>query len=116
MLYTNIHIIAGNVGAEPSTRETANGTKVTTFSIATNESFKDSDGKPQTRADWHRVKCFGRLAEIASEYLDAGSEVQVQGAGRSSTWTDDAGIERHGYEIEAKEIKFAKRRTEGSPA
>ena len=73
-------ILVGNLGADPETRYTPSGTAITTIRVATSESWKDKQtGEQQERTEWHRVKFFGRLAEIAGEYLKKGSQVYVEG-------------------------------------
>src|SRR5699024_12825226 len=74
-------ILVGRLGNDPDVRYTASGSAVTTISIATSESWKDRNtGQQQERTEWHRVVFFGRLAEIAGQYLKKGSQVYVEGS------------------------------------
>jgi len=100
-------ILIGNLGADPETRYSASGTAMCTISIATSESWKDKQtGEQQERTEWHRVKFFGRLAEIAGEYLKKGRQVYIEGAIRSSKYTDKEGIERWSTDIIANEMQM----------
>lgn len=80
-------ILVGNLGADPETRYSANGTAVTKIRIATSEQWKDKQsGETQERTEWHRVTAFGRLAEIMGEYLKKGSQVYIEGKLQTSTY------------------------------
>ncbi len=100
-------ILVGNLGADPETRYTAGGSAITTIRIATSESWKDKQtGEQQERTEWHRVKFFGRLAEIAGEYLKKGRQVYVEGSLRTDKYTDKDGIERFSTDIIADEMQM----------
>lgn len=100
-------ILIGNLGADPETRYTASGSAITTIRLATSESWKDKQtGEAQERTEWHRVKFFGRLAEISGEYLKKGRQVYVEGAIRSDKYTDKEGIERWSTDIIANEMQM----------
>lgn len=100
-------ILVGNLGADPETRYTAGGSAVTTIRIATSDSWKDKQtGEQQERTEWHRVKFFGRLAEIAGEYLKKGRQVYVEGSLRTDKYTDREGIERYTTDIIANEMQM----------
>ena len=78
-------ILVGRLGNDPDVRYTAGGSAITTISIATSESWKDRNtGQQQERTEWHRVVFFGRLAEIAGQYLKKGSQVYVEGSLRTN--------------------------------
>jgi single-strand DNA-binding protein len=99
-------ILVGNLGADPETRYTPSGTAITTIRIATSESWKDKQtGEQQDRTEWHRVKFFGRLAEIASEYLKKGGQVYVEGRLRTDEYEKD-GVKRYSTEIVADEMQM----------
>lgn len=99
-------ILVGNLGADPETRYTPNGTAITTIRIATSESWKDKQtGEQQERTEWHRVKFFGRLAEIAGEYLKKGGQVYVEGRLRTEEYEKD-GIKRWSTDIVADEMQM----------
>ena len=100
-------ILVGNLGADPETRYSANGGAITTIRIATSESWKDKQtGQSQERTEWHRVKFFGRLAEIAGEYLRKGRQVYVEGSLRTDKYTDKDGVERYTTDIIANEMQM----------
>jgi single-strand DNA-binding protein len=101
----NRAILIGNLGSDPEVRYTQGGAAVTTISVATTESWKDKAGAAQERTEWHRVKLFGRLAEIAREDLKKGRQVYVEGSLRTEKYTDKAGNERYATEIIASELK-----------
>lgn len=90
----------GNLGADPEVRYTANGEAITSFRIACNERWTDkATGDLKERAEWVRAKAFGRLAEIAGEYLKKGSQVYVQGRMRTEEYTDKEGVKRWSTDI-----------------
>jgi single-strand DNA-binding protein len=100
-------ILIGNLGADPETRYTQGGSAITTIKLATSESWKDKQtGEQQERTEWHRVKFFGRLAEIAGEYLKKGRQVYVEGSLRTDKYTDKDGIERYTTDIIADEMQM----------
>ncbi|MER3547127.1 MAG: single-stranded DNA-binding protein [Rhodanobacteraceae bacterium] len=100
-------ILIGNLGADPETRYTASGSAICTIRIATSESWKDKQtGEQQERTEWHRVKFFGRLAEIAGEYLKKGRQVYIEGSIRTDKYTDKEGIERYSTDIIANEMQM----------
>lgn len=100
-------IIVGTLGADPETRYTAAGSAITSMRLATNESWTDKQtGQKQERTEWHRVKMFGRLAEIAAEYLRKGKQVYVEGSLRTDKYTDKDGIERYSTDIIANELQM----------
>ena len=99
-------ILVGNLGADPETRYTTSGSAITSIRIATSESWKDKQtGEQQERTEWHRVKFFGRLAEIAGEYLKKGSQVYVEGKLRTDEYEKD-GIKRYSTDIIADEMQM----------
>lgn len=99
-------ILVGNLGADPETRYTPSGTAITSIRVATSESWKDKQtGEQQERTEWHRVKFFGRLAEIAGEYLKKGSQVYVEGKLRTDEYEKD-GIKRYSTDIIADEMQM----------
>lgn len=100
-------IIIGNLGADPETRYSASGSALTTIKVATSEAWKDKQtGQKQERTEWHRVKFFGRLAEIAGEYLKKGKKVYIEGSLRTDKYTDKEGIERYATDIIASEMQM----------
>ena len=100
-------IIVGNVGQDPETRYMPSGSAVTNLTVATNESWKDKQsGEQKERTEWHRVAMFGRLAEIAAEYLKKGSQVYIEGKLRTRKWQDKSGSERYTTEVIADEMQM----------
>ncbi|TVS18085.1 MAG: single-stranded DNA-binding protein [Gammaproteobacteria bacterium] len=99
-------ILIGNLGVDPETRFTQAGAPVTNFRVATSENWTDKQsGQRQERTEWHSVVCFGRLAEIAGEYLRKGSKVYVEGSLRTSSWESD-GQTRYKTEIICSEMQM----------
>ena len=100
-------IIVGNLGADPETRAMPSGTTVANLRIATTENWKDrQSGENQERTEWHRVALFGRLAEVAAEYLKKGSQVYIEGSLRTRKWQDKQGNERYSTEIVANDMQM----------
>lgn len=99
-------ILVGNVGRDPETRYSAGGMAVTTVSVATSEAWKDKQsGEQKEKTEWHRVKFFGRLAEIAGEYLKKGSQVYIEGSLRTEEYEKD-GVKRYSTDIVAAEMQM----------
>ena len=100
-------IVFGNLGADPDSRSMPNGNAVTNISVATSESWNDKEtGEKQEKTEWHRVVFFGRLAEIASDYLKKGSQVYVEGKLQTRKWEDKEGNERWTTEIVANQMQM----------
>jgi single-strand DNA-binding protein len=99
-------ILIGNLGADPETRYTQGGSPVTNFRIATSEQWRDKQsGENRERTEWHACVTFGRLAEIAGEYLRKGSKVYVEGSLRTSSWESD-GQTRYKTEVICNEMQM----------
>ncbi|MGD2127981.1 MAG: single-stranded DNA-binding protein [Lysobacterales bacterium] len=100
-------ILVGNLGADPETRYTASGAAITNVNIATSDSWRDKQtGETQERTEWHRVVFFGRLAEIAGEYLRKGSQVYVEGRLQTRKWQGQDGQDRYTTEVVANEMQM----------
>ena len=100
-------ILVGNLGADPEMRHTGGGTAVTTLNIATSESWTDKQsGEKVEKTEWHRVKMFGRLAEIAGDYLKKGRQVYIEGSLRTDKYTGKDGVERYSTDIIASEMQM----------
>ncbi len=100
-------ILVGNLGQDPEVRYTANGAAVANISIATSEQWTDKQsGQKQERTEWHRVVLFGRLGEIAGEYLKKGSQVYLEGKLQTRKWQDQNGQDRYTTEIVANEMQM----------
>ncbi len=93
-------ILIGNLGQNPETRYTSNGNTVTNLNIATSEIWKDKDtGKNKEKTEWHKIVLFGKLAEIAAEYLKKGSQIYIEGSLKTRKWQDKNGNDRYTTEI-----------------
>jgi single-strand DNA-binding protein len=100
-------ILIGNLGADPETRAMPSGTTVANLRIATSESWRDKQsGEQQERTEWHRVALFGRLAEVAGEYLRKGSQVYIEGSLRTRKWQDKQGNDRYSTEIVGNDLQM----------
>lgn len=107
MASVNKVILVGNLGADPETRYLPSGDPVTNLRLATTDSWKDkASGEKKELTEWHRISFFGKLAEIAGQYLKKGSQVYVEGSIRTRKWTDKEGQERYTTEIRADEMKM----------
>ena len=93
-------ILVGNLGQDPEIRYMPNGSAVANFSVATSESWKDKQtGEQKDRTEWHRVVVFGRLAEIAGEYIRKGTQVYLEGQLQTRKWQDQSGQDRYTTEV-----------------
>ena len=99
-------ILVGNLGDDPETKYTQSGMAVTVIRLATSSVRKDRDGNQQERTEWHRVKFFGKLGEIAGEYLRKGSQCYVEGSIRYDKFTGQDGQDRYITEIVADEMQM----------
>lgn len=93
-------ILIGNLGQDPETRYTPNGTAVVNLNLATDESYKDREsGQMVPKTEWHRVVLFGKVAEVAAQYLRKGSKVYIEGKLRTRKWQGKDGQDRYGTEV-----------------
>ena len=93
-------ILVENLGAKPEIKYASNGNAISNLSVATSESWTDkSTGQKQDRTEWHRVSLFGKVAEIAGQYLDKGSKVYVEGKLQTRKWQDQNGQDRYTTEV-----------------
>lgn len=99
-------ILVGNLGNDPEVKYTQSGMAVTRISLATTSVRKDRDGNTQERTEWHRVVFFGKLGEIAGEYLRKGSQVYVEGSLRYDKYTGQDGVEKYSTDIVADELQM----------
>ena len=107
MASVNKVIIVGNIGRDPETRVFADGNPVTNISVATTDRYKDkTSGELKESTEWHRIAFFGKLAEIAGQYLKKGSQVYVEGKLRTRKWTDANGIEKYSTEVIAESMQM----------
>lgn len=107
-------ILVGNLGNDPETKYTQSGMAIIRASVATTSVRKDKDGNQQERTEWHRVVFFGKLAEIAGEYLRKGSSVYVEGSIRYDKYTGQDGVEKYSTDIVADEMQMLGGKSEGS--
>jgi len=113
----NKAVIVGTLGKDPEIRYAQNGNAVVNVSVATNEFWKDRDsGEAQERTEWHRIVMFGKLGEIASEYLKKGSQAYFEGRIKTSKWQDGNGNNRYTTEIVASEMQMLGRRADTEQA
>ncbi len=100
-------ILVGNLGADPDKRSTQGGTTITTLSVATSETWRDKQtGEQRERTEWHRVKLFGKLGDIAADYLAKGRQVYIEGSIRTDKYTDKQGVERYATDIIANDMQM----------
>ncbi len=100
MASVNKVIVVGNLGADPETRYLPTGEAVTNIRVATTDKWKDkASGEMKEATEWHRISFFGRLAEVAGEYLKKGSQIYVEGSLRTRKWQDKDGHDRYSTEI-----------------
>ena len=117
MASVNKVILIGNLGRDPETRYLPSGDAVTNISIATSEKWKDKSGEQQEHTEWHRIAFFGKLAEIAGEYLKKGSPVYVEGRIRTRKWQDkESGQDKYSTEIVADRMQLLGSRGGGGGA
>src|SRR3977135_4625354 len=117
MASVNKVIIVGNLGADPETRDTPGGDAVTNIRVATTDKWKDkASGEMKEATEWHRIAFFGRLAEVAGEYLKKGSQVYVEGSLRTRKWQDKDGQDRYSTEIRGDVMQMLGRREGGGEA
>ena len=106
MASINKAIIIGNLGDDPELRYTESNTAVTTLSVATSERWKDKNGEPQEKTEWHRIVVFGRQAENCNQYLKKGRSVYIEGRIQTRKWEDKDGNPRYTTEIVAQTVQF----------
>ena len=106
MASVNKAILIGNLGKDPDVRYSPDGSAITNITLATTENWKDKSGEKQEKTEWHRVAFFGKLAEIAGEYLKKGSQVYVEGRIQTRKWQDKEGQDRYTTEIVADRMQM----------
>jgi single-strand DNA-binding protein len=117
MASVNKVILLGNCGRDPEVRYMPSGDPIANVTIATSRRYKNKAGEMTEETEWHRVSFFGRLAEIASQYLKKGNPVYVEGRIRTNKYTDKDGIEKYSTEIVANEMQLlGGREGRGAPA
>lgn len=117
MASVNKCIIVGNLGRDPETRYMPSGDAVTNIAVATTDSWKDkTSGEKKEQTEWHRISFFGKLAEIAGQYLKKGSQVYIEGSLRTRKYTDKDGVEKYATEIKAETMQMLGGRPQGDDA
>ena len=107
MASINKCIIVGNLGRDPETRYLPSGEQVTSIAVATTDRWRDkTSGEQKEQTEWHRISFFGKLAEIAGQYLKKGSQVYIEGRLRTRKYTDKEGIDRYATEIIADTMQM----------
>lgn len=115
MASVNKVILVGNIGQDPDPRRTNDGTAICSVSLATTSQWKDKEsGERRSETEWHRVVFYGRLAEIAGEYLKKGRQVYVEGRLKTRKWQDKEGNDRQVTEVIAEQMQMLGNRDEGS--
>jgi single-strand DNA-binding protein len=110
----NKAIIVGNLGQDPEVKVAANGTSIANFSIATSESWKNKQtGQQEEHTEWHRITAFGRLGEIAGEYLKKGSQVYIEGKIKTNKWQDEQGNDKYATGIIADSLQMLSSANQG---
>ncbi len=112
---SNFINLIGRLGDTPESRTLPSGQTVTAFSLATNENYKDRSGNRVVRTEWHKVKAFGKAAEVLSQYLERGSKVAIVGTLRYSKWRDKFDQTRNTAEIIVQSFEFMDSR-KGTPS
>ncbi|MCG8344068.1 MAG: single-stranded DNA-binding protein [Chlorobiales bacterium] len=103
----NKAMLIGHLGTDPEMRVTASGTSVVNFTLATNESFRDSSGNLQERTEWHRIVAWGKLAEICNQYLKKGRQVYIEGRLQTRSWDDSkTGEKKYTTEIICSDMQM----------
>jgi single-strand DNA-binding protein len=97
-------ILVGNLGRDPEVRYTKDGTAVANLNLATTETWNDGSGQRQERTEWHKVVAWGKLAEIAKEYLSKGKQVYIEGRLQTRSWEDKEGVKRYTTEVKADQM------------
>ncbi len=110
----NKAILVGHLGADPESRFTPSGVAVSTFNMATNESWKNSEGNYEDRTEWHRIVLYGKAAETANEYMKKGQMAYIEGRIRTRSWEDKDGVKRYTTEILADRFTMLGRKGDNS--
>lgn len=106
MASVNKVVLVCTLGKDPEVRQTQNGTAICNLSAATSRKYKDTQGGMQEETEWHRISLFGKMAELAGQYLSKGSSVYIEGRLRTRKYTDKEGIDRYVTEIIGENMQF----------
>ena len=99
-------ILVGRLGSDPEMRYSPNGTAIAKFSIATDDRVPAGEGNWQDHTEWHRIVCFGKLAERCGNYLNKGKQVFIEGSLRTNQWEDNQGVKRYTTEVIARDMEI----------
>ena len=113
MASVNKVIIVGNLGRDPELRRMPSGDAMVNLSIATTDTWKDKGGERQEKTEWHRVVMFGRVAEVAEQYLKKGSQAYFEGRLQTRKWTDKEGQDKYTTEVVADRMQMLGSRSGG---
>jgi single-strand DNA-binding protein len=105
----NKHIIVGFLGSDPEVKFISNGKAVANFNVATTEKWNDENGQKQEKTEWHRIVIWGRLAEVAGEYLKKGSQVYLEGKVTHRKWQDQDGNDKYTTETVVTQMQMLDR-------
>lgn len=114
MASLNKVMLIGNLGKDPEVRFTASGQAVASFSLATSETYKDKSGEKVEKTEWHNITLWGKLAEIAGEYLSKGKTIYVEGRLQTRKWQDKSGNDRYTTEIVGDKMQMLSAKGERS--
>ena len=114
MASLNKVMLIGNLGKDPEVRFTASGQAVASFSLATSEKFKGKSGEWEERTEWHNITLWGKLAEIAGEYLSKGKTIYVEGRLQTRKWQDKSGNDRYTTDIVGDKMQMLSAKGERS--
>lgn len=114
MASVNKAILVGNLGKDPEVRYMTNGEAVASVTLATTDKWKDKQGQPQEKTEWHNLSFFGRLAEIAGEYLRKGSQIYVEGRISTDKWQDKEGKDRYTTKIVVQQMQMLGGKSSGA--
>lgn len=114
MASLNKVMLIGNLGKDPEVRFTASGQAVASFSLATSEKFKGKSGDMEERTEWHNITLWGKLAEIAGEYLSKGKTVYIEGRLQTRKWQDKSGNDRYTTDIVGDKMQMLSAKGERS--
>lgn len=106
MASVNKVVLICTLGKDPEVRQTQSGSAICNLSAATSRKYKDAQGNAQEETEWHRISLFGRMAELAGQYLSKGSSVYIEGRLRTRKYTDKEGIDRYVTEIIGESMQF----------
>jgi len=107
-------LLIGHLGSDPESRFMTSGNAVTNFSLATNESWKSSEGEIKDKTEWHKVVIFGKRAETVSEYLNKGQLVYIEGRLQTRSWEDKDGVKRYTTEVLCENFTMLGRKSDGA--